>query len=80
MKLRNAVIVDGVRSPFSWGGRGMFEATRLDEVAGKVVKALMDRNPKIKPTMIEDVGVGNNMGDKDLTLLGAISRLAGLPA
>jgi len=80
MKLRNAVIVDGVRSPFSWGGRGMFEATRLDEVAGKVVKALMDRNPKVKPTMIEDVGVGNNMGDRDLTLLGAISRLAGLPA
>jgi len=80
MKLRNAVIVDGVRSPFSWGGRGMFEATRLDEVAAQVVKALMDRNPKVKPTMIEDVGVGNNMADRDLTLLGAISRLAGLPA
>jgi len=80
MKLRNAVIVDGVRSPFSWGGRGMFEATRLDEVAAKVVKALMERNPKVKPTMIEDVGVGNNMADRDLTLLGAISRLAGLPA
>ncbi len=80
MKLRNAVIVDGVRSPFSWGGRGMFEATRLDEVAAKVIRALMDRNPKVKPTMIEDVGVGNNMADRDLTLLGAISRLAGLPA
>ena len=80
MKLRNVVIVDGVRSPFSWGGRGMFEATRLDEVAAKVVKALMERNPKIKPTMIEDVGVGNNMADRDLTLLGAISRLAGFPA
>ncbi|MBW1846562.1 MAG: thiolase family protein [Deltaproteobacteria bacterium] len=80
MKLRNAVIVDGVRSPFSWGGRGMFEATRLDEVAAQVVKALMGRNPKVKPTMIEDVGVGNNMADRDLTLLGAISRLAGLPA
>jgi len=80
MKLRNVVIVDGARSPFSWGGRGMFEATRLDEVAAKVVKTLMDRNPKVKPTMIEDVGIGNNMADRDLTLLGAISRLAGLPA
>jgi len=80
MKLRNVVIVDGVRSPFSWGGRGMFEATRLDEVGAKVVKALMERNPKVKPTMIEDFGIGNVNGDMDLAMLGSISRLAGLPA
>lgn len=80
MKFRNAVIVDGVRSPFSWGGRGMFEATRLDEVAAKVVRALMERNPKVKPTMIEDFGIGNAGNTPDLVLLGAISRLAGLPA
>jgi acetyl-CoA acetyltransferase family protein len=80
MKLRNAVIVDGVRSPFSWGGRGMFEATRLDEVAATVVRTLMERNPKVKPTMIEDFGIGNNGGNRDLVILGGISRLAGLPA
>jgi acetyl-CoA acetyltransferase family protein len=80
MKFRNAVIVDGVRSPFSWGGRGMFEATRLDEVAAKVVRTLMERNPKVKPTMIEDFGIGNAGNASDLTLLGGISRLAGLPA
>jgi len=80
MKFRNAVIVDGVRSPFSWGGRGMFEATRMDEVAAKVVRALLERNPKVKPTMIEDVGIGNAANSPDLVLLGAISRLAGLPA
>jgi len=80
MKLRNAVIVDGVRSPFSWGGRGMFEATRLDEVAAKVVRTLMERNPKVKPTMIEDFGIGNAGGTPDLVILGGISRLAGLPA
>ncbi|MBI4767744.1 MAG: thiolase family protein [Deltaproteobacteria bacterium] len=80
MKFRNAVIVDGVRSPFSWGGRGMFEATRLDEVAAKVVRVLMERNPRVKPTMIEDFGVGNAGNTSDLVLLGGISRLAGLPA
>ncbi|MCP4753672.1 MAG: thiolase family protein [Proteobacteria bacterium] len=80
MKLKNAVIVDGVRSPFSWGGRGKFEATRIDEVAVKVVRALMERNPKVKPTMVEDVGIGNNMGDAELALLGAIPRMAGLPS
>jgi len=80
MKFRNAVIVDGVRSPFSWGGRGMFEATRLDEVAATVVRTLMERNPKVKPTMIEDFGIGNAGGTSDLVILGGISRLAGLPA
>ena len=80
MKLKNVVIVDGVRSPFSWGGRGMFEATRLDEVGATVVKTLMERNPKVKGTMIEDFGIGNVRGDRDLALLSAISRMAGLPA
>ena len=79
MKLRNAVIVDGVRSPFSWGGRGMFEATRMDELGGQVVRALMERNPKVKGTMIEDFGLGNVMGDRDLTLAKCISRMGGLP-
>ncbi len=80
MKLRYAAIVDGVRSPFSWGGKGMFEATRLDEVAAKVVRVLMERNPKVKPTMVEDFGIGNSGGNRDLVILGGISRLAGLPA
>ncbi|MBT4267719.1 MAG: thiolase family protein [Deltaproteobacteria bacterium] len=79
MKLKNVVIVDGVRSPFSWGGRGMFEATRMDEVGAKVIKALMERNPKVKPGMIQDFGIGNVVGDMDLAFNKAISRMAGLP-
>jgi acetyl-CoA acetyltransferase family protein len=58
----------------------MFEATRLDEVAARVVRALLERNPKVKPTMIEDFGIGNSAGNRDLVILGGISRLAGLPA
>lgn len=80
MELRNVVIVDGIRSPFSWGGRGMFEATRMDEVGVKILRTLMERNPKVEPNMIEDVGIGNNMGDYDLVLLGVIPRMAGLPS
>ncbi len=80
MELKKAVIVDGVRSPFSRGGRGKFEATRLDEVGAQVVRALMERNPKVMPTMIEDFGIGNVMYARDLCGLGFISRLAGLPA
>ena len=80
MELKNAVIIDGARSPFSWGGRGMFEATRIDEVAATVLRTLVERNPKVKPTMIEDIGLGNNTCPTDLIMLKAISLLAGLPA
>ncbi|MBW2372707.1 MAG: hypothetical protein JRF70_09235, partial [Deltaproteobacteria bacterium] len=45
MQLRNAVIVDGVRTPFGRGGRGKLVATRLDEAGAQIVRALLDRYP-----------------------------------
>ncbi len=82
MKLQNVVLVDGVRSAFSRGGRGMLVATRLDDAAGKVVRTLMERNPKVSPWMVEDMGLGNVMGAGELILIGAnnVAHLAGLPA
>ncbi|HXK32952.1 MAG TPA: thiolase family protein [Dehalococcoidia bacterium] len=82
MKARNVVLVDGVRSAFGRGGRGKLVATRLDEAAGKVVRALMERNPKVSPWMVEDMGLGNVMGAGELVLIGAnnVAHLAGLPA
>ncbi len=79
MKLRNAVIVDGVRSAFGRGGRGKLVATRLDEVGAKILRALLDRHPKVKDHMIEDVGLGNVSGQGEFVLLGSVARLAGLP-
>jgi acetyl-CoA acetyltransferase family protein len=79
MKVRNAVLVDGVRSPFARGGRGKLEATRLDEVGALLIKELLRRNPQVKPTMIEDVGIGHGANQFDLNGLGNITNLAGLP-
>jgi len=79
MKARNVVILDGCRSAFSRGGVGKFEATRLDEVGATVVRALLARNPKVKPTMIAEFGIGNGARALDLSNLNNISRLAGLP-
>ena len=82
MELRNVVLVDGARSAFGRGGRGQLVATRLDDAAGHVVRSLMERNPKVSPWMIEDIGLGNVMGAGELILIGAnnVARLAGLPA
>ncbi|NQW22013.1 MAG: thiolase family protein [SAR202 cluster bacterium] len=79
MELRNAVIVDGVRSPFARATRGKLVATRLDEVGGKVIRYLMDRNPKVEDWMIEDVGLGNVLGKAEFVDMGRVARMAGLP-
>ena len=81
MRLRNVVIVDGARSAFGRGGRGKLVATRLDEVGAKVLRALLDRNPKVQDRMIEEVGLGNVVPSPEFANIGAdkIARLAGLP-
>ncbi len=82
MKLRNAVIVDAARSGFGRGGRGSLVATRLDEAGANVLRALLDRNPKIQDWMIEDIGLGNVAGAGELAGIGGdtVAHLAGLPA
>jgi 3-oxo-5,6-didehydrosuberyl-CoA/3-oxoadipyl-CoA thiolase len=79
MQVRKAVLVDGARSAFSRGGRGKLVATRLDDAGVQVLRSLLDRNPKIQDSMIEDVGLGNVSGFGEFTLLGTVQRLAGLP-
>ena len=79
MKLEQVVVVDGVRSAFGRGGRGKLVATRLDEVGAKLIRSLLDRNPKVTDRMIEDVGLGNVSGRGEFTPLGVVARLAGLP-
>ena len=82
MELQNVVLVDGARSAFGRGGRGALVATRLDEAAAKVLRALLERNPKVSPWMVEDIGLGNVGGAGELIGIGAstVARLAGLPA
>ena len=41
MELRNVVLVDGIRTPFSRGGKGKFEATRMDEVTARECPQLL---------------------------------------
>lgn len=79
MQIRNVVLVDGARSAFARGATGKLTATRLDEAGAQVVRALLARNPKVKPSMIEDVGLGNVGGKSEFNYVGNVQRLAGLP-
>ena len=82
MELKNVVLLDAARSAFARGGRGMMVATRLDEAGAQVLRAVMERNPKVKPSMVDDIGMGNVMGVAELAGIGAnvIARMAGLPS
>jgi acetyl-CoA acetyltransferase family protein len=79
MQIRNVVLVDGMRSAFGRGARGKLVASRLDELGAQVLRALLDRNPKVADRMIEDIGTGTVNPRAEYSGLGTIARLAGLP-
>ncbi|MBN2031849.1 MAG: thiolase family protein [Deltaproteobacteria bacterium] len=71
--------MDGVRTAFGKAGeKGVFWKTRADDLAVAVAKALIQRNPKIKPNMIEDSiwGVTNQVKEQGGTLGRAVPMLA----
>jgi len=81
LELQNVVIVDAARSAYTRGGRGSFVGNRIDDLGAEVVRALLARNPKISPRMIEDVGLGQVGNASELSGIGAdqVIKLAGFP-
>ena len=81
-ELREVVFVDGVRTAFGKAGAGgAFWKTRADDMAVKVVRELMRRNPSVPPEQIGDVilAATAQVGDQGLTLGRDVALLAGLP-
>ena len=81
-ELREVYYVDGVRTAFGKAGpNGMFWSTRADDMAVKVVRELLRRNPAIPPERIGDVimAATAQVGDQGLTLGRDVGLLAGIP-
>ena len=81
-ELREVYYVDGVRTAFGKAGpKGMFWSTRADDMAVKVVRELLRRNPGIPPERIGDVimAATAQVGDQGLTLGRDVGLLAGIP-
>ena len=53
--MAEAVIVDSVRTGLAKSFRGGFNQTRADDMTAHIIDALMDRNPKVDPELVEDV-------------------------
>src|ERR671934_216501 len=80
--VREVVYVDGVRTAFGRAGpNGIFWRTRADDMAVKVARELLRRNPQIPVERIGDVifAATAQVGDQGLTLGRDVALLAGIP-
>jgi len=75
-----SVIVDAVRSPIGVKN-GKLVGIRPDDLSAQVVKALLKRNPNLKPEMIEDVVLGCAFpeGPQGMIMGRSVAVLAGIP-
>jgi len=53
--MNEVVIVDAVRTPMGRCRGGMFRNTRAEELSARLMNALLERNPDVDPSDIEDI-------------------------
>ena len=53
--MKNAVIVDAVRTPMARSKAGNFRHTRAEDLSAHLMREILKRNPKINPAEIEDI-------------------------
>ena len=77
---KKAVIIDGVRSPIGTKGSALV-GMRPDEIAGQVIKGLLDRNKELDINAIEDVSLGCAFpeGPTGMLVARGAALLAGIP-
>ena len=78
--MKTVYVIDAVRTPIGKYGGGL-ASIRPDDLLAHVIKALMERNPGIDPSAIEDViaGDANQAGEDNRNVARMAALLAGLP-
>ena len=79
--MRNAVIVDSVRTGLAKSFRGGFNNTRADNMTAHLIDTLIDRNPGLEASMVEDVilGCGAPEGAQGHNIARNVAVLSKLP-
>lgn len=74
------VLVDAVRSPFGKAG-SLYAETRADDIMVRILRGLLERNPKVSPSSIDDVAIAaaTQSGDQGMNIGRSASLLAGIP-
>lgn len=78
---REVVIVKALRTPVGKARRGSLVTVRPDELAGLVIKELLQQTPELDPVEIEDVVIGCAFpeGEQGMNMGRMIALRAGLP-
>jgi 3-oxoadipyl-CoA thiolase len=78
--MREALVCDTVRTPFGRYG-GALSSVRADELAAVPLRALVERNPTVDWTAVDDVilGCANQAGEDNRNVARMAALLAGLP-
>jgi acetyl-CoA acyltransferase len=78
--MKNALIIDGIRTPIG-NFRGGLAEVRADDMAAHVIRKLLERNPALPPDAVEDVvlGCANQAGEDNRNVARMALLLAGLP-
>lgn len=79
--MREAVVVKSLRTAVGKAPRGTLKDTRPDDMAGAVIRALIERTPGLEPDMVEDVILGCAMpeAEQGMNVARQASWLAGIP-
>ena len=74
------VLVDAVRSPFGKAG-SLYAETRADDIMVRTLRGLLERNPKVLPSAIDDVAIAaaTQSCDQGMNIGRSASLLAGIP-
>ncbi|WP_371675632.1 acetyl-CoA C-acyltransferase [Streptomyces sp. NBC_01276] len=80
MKARTVYVVDAVRTPFGRYG-GALASVRPDDLAAHALRELLARTPRLDPSRIGDVFLGNanGAGEENRNVARMAALLAGLP-
>lgn len=78
--METAYIIDAIRTPFGRYG-GSLASVRADDLGAVVLKAMIQRNPQVDFSQIDDVifGCANQAGEDNRNVARMASLLAGLP-
>jgi acetyl-CoA acyltransferase len=76
----DALIIDGIRTPIGSFG-GSLASVRPDDMAAHVIRELVQRNPGIEPSRVDDVilGCANQAGEDNRNVARMALLLAGIP-
>ncbi len=79
--MKEALIIDCVRTPVGKAPKGSLRHTRPDDLAAAAIRGLLQRHPQLRPAAVDDVILGCAMpeGEQGMNIARVAALAAGLP-